>query len=178
MFLSLIEKRRSIRMFQDKEIEPQKVETLIESALRSPSSMNRNPWEFIVVRDREKLMKLSRAKPHGAGFLKNAPLGIVVCVDPSKSDVWIEDASIATIFILLAAESIGLGGCWIQIRKRMHDERRAAKAYISELLDIPESMEIEAVVALGYPDELKPAHRKEDLLYGKVHYERYGERPG
>ncbi len=177
MFLSLIERRRSIRKFQDKGVEPQKVEILIESALRSPSSMGRNPWEFIVVSDRECLMRLSKAKPHGAGFLKDAPLGIVVCADPAKCDVWIEDASIASIFMLLAAESIGLGGCWIQIRKRMHDDRRTAKAYISELLDIPENLEIEAIVALGYPDEKKPAHREEDLLYEKVHYERYGEEP-
>ena len=59
----------------------------------------------------------------------------------------------------------------------MHDDRRTAKAYISELLDIPENLEIEAIVALGYPDEKKPAHREEDLLYEKVHYERYGEEP-
>ena len=176
MFLSLIEKRRSIRKFLDQDVESAKVEILIESALRAPSSMGRNPWEFVIVRDRELLGKLSKSKPHGASFLKNAPLGIVVCADPAKCDVWIEDASIATIFLLLAAESIGLGGCWIQVRERMNDEHKTSKAYISEILNIPENLEIEAIVAAGYPDEQKPSHLKEELLYGKLHYGRFGEK--
>ena len=178
MFLSLLEKRRSIRKFLDQDVASAKVEVLIESALRAPSSMGRNPWEFIIIRDRELLGKLSKSKPYGAAFLKNAPLGIVVCADPAKCDVWIEDASIATIFLLLGAESIGLGGCWIQIRKRMHDEHKTSKAYISELLNIPENLEIEAIVAIGYPAEQKPTHPKENLRYGKVHYERFGEKTG
>lgn len=174
MFSSLLEKRRSIRKFQDKEIEAEKLDMLIEAALRAPSSMGRNPWEFIVVRDQDTLAKLSAAKPHGASFLRHAPLGIVVCADPEKSDVWVEDASIATIFILLAAESIGLGGCWIQFRKRMYDKEKSAKAYICELLNIPDKMEILSIVALGYPDEQKPPHRKKDLLYENVYFEKYG----
>ncbi len=178
MFLSLLEKRRSIRKFLDQDVAPEKVEILIESALRAPSSMDRNPWEFVVVSDRELLEKLSKSKPHGASFLKNAPLGIVVCADPAKCDVWIEDASIATIFLLLAAESIGLGGCWIQIRERMHDKYETSKAYISKLLNIPETLEIEAVAAIGYPAEQKPSHRKKDLLYEKIHYEKFGEKAG
>jgi len=176
MFLSLIEKRRSIRKFLDQDVESAKVEILIESALRAPSSMGRSPWEFVIVRNRELLGKLSKSKPHGAAFLKNAPLGIVVCADPAKCDVWIEDASIATTFLLLAAESIGLGGCWIQVRERMHDEHKTSKAYISEILNIPENLEIEAIVAAGYPDEKKSSHLKKDLLYGRIHHGRFGEK--
>jgi len=97
MFMDLIANRRSIRRFSGDKVEAQKVELLKEAALRAPSSRGVNPWEFIFITDRNLLAKLSAAKPHGSTFLKDAPLGIVVCADPEKSDVWVEDASIATI---------------------------------------------------------------------------------
>ena len=174
MFLSLIQKRRSIRKYLKKPVEAEKIDALIEAALRSPSSRGFDPWEFVVVTDKTLLEKLSKAKPHGASFLKNAPLGIVVCADPEKCDVWVEDASIASIFIHLAAESMGLGSCWIQIRKRMHDQTITAQAYIRSLLNIPKNLNVESIVAIGHPDEKKPPHRKEDLQYKKVHYGVYG----
>jgi len=173
MFLSLIQRRRSIRKYSEKPVESEKIDMLIEAVLRAPSSRGFNPWEFVVVTDKGLLEKLSTAKPHGASFLKNAPLGIVVCADPEKCDVWVEDASIASIFIHLAAESIGLGSCWIQIRKRMHDQTTTAQAYIRSLLNIPKNLNVESIVAIGHPDK-KPPHRKEDLQYKKVHYGLYG----
>ena len=174
MFLSLIERRRSIRKYLEKPVEAEKIDALVEAALRSPSSRGFNPWEFVVVTDKTLLEKLSTAKPHGASFLKNAPLGIVVCADPEKCDVWVEDASIASIFIHLAAESMGLGSCWIQIRKRMHDQTTTAQAYIRSILNIPKNLAVESIVAIGYPGEKKPPHRKEKLQYEKVHYGLYG----
>jgi nitroreductase len=173
--MSLIQKRRSIRKFETKVLEAEKIDRLIEAALLCPSSMGQNPWEFIIVSDREVLAKLSMAKQHGASFLKNAPLAIVVCADPDKSQVWIEDASIASIFIHLAAESMGLGSCWIQIRKRMHDNTTTSEAYISQLLNIPEGKRVESIIAVGYPDEEKPPHKKESLQYEKVHLGSYGK---
>ena len=175
MFLSLIQKRRSIRKFKPQPVEPDKVDTLVEAALRAPSSMGSNPWEFVVVTDRAVLDQLSKSKPHGATFLQNAPLGIVVCANPEKSGVWVEDASIAAIFIQLAAESLGLGSCWIQLRERMHDEGKTSEAYVLELLQIPEGMKVECIVAVGYPDESKPPHRKENLEVNKIHRDLYGK---
>ena len=118
MFIDLIKKRRSIRQFKDKAVEKEKTDLLIEAALRSPSSRSLNPWKFIVITDKSTLYELSCSKPHGASFLKNAALGIAIIADFEKSDVWIEDSSIASTYIQLAAESIGLKSCWIQIRKR------------------------------------------------------------
>jgi nitroreductase len=175
MFLSLVQKRRSIRSYLDKPVESGKIDRLVEIALRSPSSRGINPWEFVVVTDGGLLEKLSKAKPHGGSFLKNAPLGIVVCADPEKCDVWIEDASIASIILHLAAESLDLGSCWIQIRKRMHDETRTAGAYIREVLNIPENLNVESIIAVGYPGEQKPSHPKESLQYEKVSYDYYGK---
>jgi len=175
MFISLIQKRRSIRKFQEKQVEAQKIDTLIEAALRSPSSMGRNPWEFILVTEQALLEKLSTAKPHGSAFLKNAQLGIVICADPDKSDVWVEDASIAAIFLQLAAESIGLASCWTQMRERMHDQTKTAGDYVAEILDIPPKLKVECIIAMGYPDEEKPPHKKEELQYDKVYLDMYGK---
>jgi nitroreductase len=175
MFLPLIQKRRSIRKFKPRTVEPDKVEQLIEAALRAPSSMGSNPWEFILVTDQAALEKLSQSKPHGAAFLKNAPLAVVVCANPEKSGVWIEDASIAAVFIQLAAESLGLGSCWIQLRERMHDQEKTSEAYVSELLHIPEGMKVPCIIAIGYPDETKPPHRKENLEVHKIHLGHFGK---
>jgi nitroreductase len=173
MFLPLAKTRRSIRRYLDKPVESEKIDRLIEAVLRAPSSRGFNPWEFVVVTDRVLLEKLSKAKPHGASFLKDAALGIVVCADPEKCDVWIEDASIASIYIHLAAESMALGSCWIQIRKRMHDQTKAAEQYIREMLNIPKNLNVESMIAIGYPAEEKSPHPKEKLQYEKVHYNIY-----
>ena len=175
MFLTQMTDRRSVRKFQTKPIEKEKVGQLIEAALRSPSSRSFNPWRFIVVDQPELLEKLAKAKPHGASFLKNAPLGIVVLGDTSASDVWVEDTSIASIFIHLAAHDMGLGSCWIQIRKREHNDRMDANEYIKDLLDIPEHFAVESILAVGYPDESKKGHDRESLNFDKVFFNQYGK---
>jgi len=174
MLISLLQKRRSIRKFQDKQVETEKVDTLIEAALRSLSGAAKNPWEFVVVTDRSILEKLSQAKEHGSAFIKGAPLGIVVCADPGKQDVWIEDASVATTIIHLTAADLGLGSCWIQIRERKHSPDESAEAYIIRLLNLPDNLKVHSMVAIGYPAEEKPGHDKSKLLYEKVHRNRYG----
>ncbi|VAX34201.1 hypothetical protein MNBD_NITROSPIRAE03-1323 [hydrothermal vent metagenome] len=173
MFMPLIRQRRSIRKFLKKEVEAEKIDQLVEAALRAPSSRGFNPWEFIIVTDRDLLEKLSKTKKHGSSFLNNAPLGVVVCADPAKCDVWIEDASIASIFIQLAAESLGLGSCWVQIRDRIQDKSYTAEEYVSGVLNIPGNLMVESVVAIGYPDEKKPPHSREELQYEKVHLNLY-----
>ncbi|SLM30846.1 NAD(P)H-dependent dehydrogenase/reductase [Desulfamplus magnetovallimortis] len=175
MFFELIEKRRSIRKFKSTPVEKDKVKRLVESALRAPSSRGFNPWRFIVVDQPELLEKLSKAKPHGSSFMDGAPLGIVVCGDETRTDVWVEDTSIATIYIQLAAEALDLGSCWIQIRKREHDSELTAESYIRRLLDIPEHMKVESMVALGYPDEAKKPHQADSLELNKVFYNKFDQ---
>lgn len=176
MFFKLIEQRRSIRKFKTQPVEPEKIQQLIEAALRSPSSRSFNPWRFIVVDKKELLEKLAAAKPHGSSFLKNAPLGIVVCADTSASDVWVEDASIASTFIHLAAQALDLGSCWIQIRKRDHDSSKSADDYIKEILTIPDTIMIESIIAIGYPDEIKTGHPRETLEHEKVFLNTFGKK--
>jgi nitroreductase len=171
MFIDLLRKRRSIRSFLERPVEPEKIELLTEAVLRSPSSRGINPWGFVFVTEPETIARLAQAKPHGAAFLAKAPLAVVVYADPAKSDVWVEDTAIATLIVHLAATDLGLGSCWIQIRRRPHDESRSAGEYITEVLGIPPSMEIEAMVAVGYPAEEKAPHPAASLERGKVSYD-------
>ena len=168
--IELLRRRRSIRNFTAAKIEPETVETLIEAALRAPSSRGINPWEFVLVDDCETIHKLSEAKQHGSEFLKNAPLAIVVCADSSKSDVWIEDCSIAAIIIQLTAVSLGLGSCWAQIRERRHDQEVTAEAYIRKLLGLPEHLKVECVLGIGHPAEEKQPVPASSLRRDKIKY--------
>lgn len=174
MFDSLTETRRSIRKFLKRPVEAEIIEKIARVTLRAPSSRGLSPWELVVLTDPVLLEKLSVAKEHGASFLKDAPLGIVVVADPTKCDVWIEDASIAATFLLLAAHDMGLGACWIQIRERRHSESMTAEAYVRRALGIPDHLRVEAIVAIGYPGEKKSPHRGK-LPLEKVRHNSYDQ---
>ena len=174
MFLSMIKARRSVRKFQDRAVESDKIDILVEAALRSPSSRGLNPWEFVVIQDRAMLDQLAQCKPHGATFLKNAPLGIVVLADPKTCDVWTEDTSIAATYIQLAAESMALKSCWIQIRNREYEKGKTASQRVAELLKVPDNLEVACIIAIGYPAESLPGHLRDSLNFQKIHEEVYG----
>lgn len=176
MLLEILRKRRSIRQFDERPVEQEKIEMLLEAALRSPSSRSLNPWEFVVVQDKGVIEALSKAKPHGASFMKTAPLAVVICADPARCDVWVEDCSIATLLLHLTAADLGLGSCWVQIRLREHGDGRMAEEYIREQLGLPENLVVEAMVAIGYGREDKPGHPASSLLTERIHRERYGTR--
>ncbi|MCF8057114.1 MAG: nitroreductase family protein [Desulfocapsa sp.] len=176
MFIDLLRKRRSIRSFQDKAVEQEKIDLLIEAMLRAPSSRGLNPWEFVVIRKRETIQALAKTKPHGSAFMKGATLAIAVCADPEKCDVWIEDCSIAAILLHLQATDLGLGSCWVQIRRREHDAQQSAEAYVAETLGLKEGMVVEAIIAIGYPLKESFGHPESSLLPDKVSFERYGEK--
>jgi len=175
VILDLLRKRRSIRKFQPQSVERGKIEALVEAAVRTPTSRGRNPWEFIVVNDQKLLQKLGIAKQHGSAFLINAPLAIVVAADADKSDVWTEDCSIAAIVIQLTAEELGLGSCWVQVRLRPHDDTSSAESYVKELLGLPDTHVVECIVGIGYPAEVKAGHPPENLPFGHVHLNTFGE---
>jgi nitroreductase len=175
-FFDIIKTRRSIRKFEKKPIENEKIDTILEAALRAPSARGGRPWDFVVVTDKDLLTKLSVARPGGAGFLKNAALAIVICADPEKSGPWIEDTTIAALTIQLTAQALGLGSCWSQMRMREHNDQKSAGEYVAELLELPAAFEIECIIGIGYPDETKTAYAKEDLLLERISYNRYGQR--
>ncbi|MHC4170946.1 MAG: nitroreductase family protein [Planctomycetota bacterium] len=165
--IELLRARRSVRKYKRRAIEREKIELLKEAALRSPTSRNKHPWEFVFVDDGELLKKLALSKPHGAAFLEYAALGIVVCADGEKSDVWTEDCSIASILVQMVAQSLGLGSCWIQIRNRMFGGQTSSEEHVRTLLRMPSNIRVESIIALGYP-----AEEKEPISYDALDYTR------
>lgn len=174
MSMDIIVNRRSIRSFKNEPVPAETLSSLVEAALRAPTSRGHTPWHFVVVTEKSLLTELASAKTHGGSFLKNAPVGIAVCADPSKSDVWIEDASIAAVFIQLAAVSLGLGSCWIQLRDRMHDDRTTAGRFAADIIGLPDGLEVECIIAAGYPAENKEPYPREELLWSRVFMNRHG----
>ena len=166
--LELMRKRRSIRKFKKDRIAQTTIDDLKEAVLRSPSSRGNRPWKFFFVQDAEVITRLSRCKESGSAFLKDASLAVVVCGDETVSDVWIEDCSIAAIIVHLAAESLGLGSCWIQVRNRRYNAESTSEDYVRNILGIDRSLRVLAIIAIGLPDEVKAGHPHESLDYGKV----------
>lgn len=171
--IELLRSRRSIRKYTAEAIPPEFVAIIIEAALRSPSSRGLNPWEFILVDEPDALARLGKAKRHGSAFFEKAPLAVVVCADSTKSDVWIEDCAIAAILIQFTAHSLGLGSCWAQIRNRPHDSGQSAEQYVRGLLDLPEQINVEAIIGIGYPAEVKRPVSHETLQFEKVRRNRW-----
>ena len=173
--LELLRQRRSIRKFKPQAVEPDKIELLAEALLRSPTSRNRQPWEFVVVDNPDLLLQLKTAKTHGTSFFATAPLAIVIAADPQQSDVWVEDCSVAAIIVQLAAEQLGLKSCWAQLRLRPHDEGQSASEFVRKLVGLPEGMEVPMVIAIGYPDEEKAGQPRNGLTDLKLHRNRFSD---
>ena len=171
--LKLLRNRRSIRKFTDQLVESDAIDALIEAAVRTPTSRGRNPWDFIIVTDKDLLRNLGKGKEHGSTFLADAPLAIVISADATKSDTCVEDCSIAAMVIQLTAEELGLGSCWAQIRLRPHNVECSAEEYLKGLLGLPSTHVVECIIGIGYPAEEKSGHAYEDLPFGQVHRDKF-----
>ena len=171
--IEVLRNRRSIRKYERKEIDTRMQDILKEALLRCPSSRGINPWVFIFVDNRDLLHRLSQSKEHGSAFLKDAALGIVVCGDETKTDVWVEDCSITSIVVQLTAHSLGLGTCWIQIRNRPHTKETTSEKYIQELLGIPEHLRVECIISIGHPAETKTPFPFDRLDFDKIKHNGY-----
>jgi len=173
--LDIFYHRRSTRKFSNQKIEDEKVKKLLTAALLSPSSKGGRPWEFIVVDDPDLLEKLSNSKPHGASLLKHAPMAIIIAGDKTKSDVWVEDCSIASTYIQLEAEALGLGSCWVQINRRYYNDDITSNEYIHEQFNIPDRLEVLSVVGIGYKAVERPPLSENDLVWEKVSLNHYSD---
>lgn len=148
-FSELIKNRRSMRKFTEEELSQEQVVTLLKAALMSPTSKRSNSWQFIAVDDKEILKQLAHCKEQASSFIADAALAIVVTADPLASDVWIEDASIASILIQLQAEDLGLGSCWVQVRERQAANGMPSDEFVREVLDIPLQLQVFPSSPLG-----------------------------
>jgi nitroreductase len=167
-FIDLLRSRRSIREFTGEPVSQDKIDIIKEAALRSPSSRGIDPWEFVFVQDKTLLKKLAKCKPHGADFVTNAAIAVVVLADTAKTDVWIEDCSIAAILIQLAAHDLGLGTCWVQVRNRKADGTQTSEDYIRSLLSPAPSKAVECIIAIGHPAEHPEPRPASERDYSKI----------
>ena len=152
---NLIIGRRSVRVYSPGQIGETIVTTLLEAAMAAPSAMTKDPWRFVIVRQRKTLSQLSSLHP-GAAMLSTAALAIVVCGDLEAAfdrsiSYLLQDCAAAIENLLLAAHGLGLGACWVGV----HPAEAAIKQ-VKELLALPPSIVPVAVVSLGHPGEDLP----------------------
>ena len=168
-FSELIKMRRSMRKFTPEPVSADDTRLLLRAALMAPSSKGLHSWEFVVVEDAETIDALSRCKAQGADFLSGAPMIVVVAGNPQVSDVWIEDASVASTMLLLQAEDMGLGACWVQIRDRKDAEGGNTEENVRRILGIPEHLRILSIIAVGHKGMERKPFNEDRLLWDKVH---------
>ena len=154
-----LRERRSVRSFQDTDVEEEKLMKVLEAGRLAPSAVNRQEWKFIAVRDGEKRRRLADAAC-GQGFVGRAPVVLVACATETRSimtcgqPAYTVDVSIAFAYMVLQACELGLGTCWIGAF--MEDE-------VKKILNIPESVRVVAMSPLGYPAHKVPTRPKKGL---------------
>lgn len=153
-FLKIVLGRRSVRTYRPGDVSEGMVKTLLEAAMAAPSAAAKDPWRFIIVRDRTMLGRIAEALPNGK-MISEASLGIVVCGDlpaahDSQLSYLLQDCSAAIENLLLAAHILGLGACWLGVHPR---EDRMAK--LRALFSLPSSVIPVSAIAIGWPNEQK-----------------------
>ena len=168
----LARRRRSCRRFTGEKISDEIVDEILKVALLAPSSWGGHPIEFVVFREKDMRKKIARCKRPGAGPLPQADVAIVVMANTANLELWIEDAAVASTYILLAAEQFDVGACWIHIRNRA-GQRTTADEEIRRLLGVPENFSVLNVVALGGKGEKKSSRTEKDLPRENIHREKF-----
>lgn len=164
----LVNSRRSTRSFTGERVSDEAIAQILDIAAQAPSSWGGHPVEFIVVRDRATLRELARCKAMGAGPLAHGDAAIVPIVDTRNLELWVEDAAVASTYLLLAAEHMGVGACWIHMKDR-RGHTRMADDDIRALLGVPAYYGILNVVSLGIRKDPPEGHHVD----ATVHCERY-----
>jgi nitroreductase len=168
--LEAILSRRSIRKYTDEDVPDETIERLLTAGMAAPSANNEQPWHFVVVRERAILDEIPKFHRY-SGMLRQSPVAIVVCSDLKRSvdptvDYWVQDCSAATENILIAANALGVGACWLGI----HPRKKRVEA-LSRLLNLPDNIVPFCVIALGRAAESKAPGDNYDAE--RIHYERW-----
>jgi len=161
--------RRSVRKYLDKKIEPEKVDRMLRAAMQAPSATNQQPWEFIVVDDKDTIVKLADFSPY-AKMLPGAPLAFVVLEKQGmRAPLFTEqDLGAATQNLLLQAAEDGLGTVWMGVGRGTERE-----AFLTKMFSLPETVKPFAVIAVGYPAEENANKFVDRYEADRVHYNKY-----
>ena len=159
-------RRRSVRRYTDQPVPEELLREILRAGMLAPSSRNLKPCRFAVIRDKQILAALSRAKAAGGAFLGEAAAAVVVSADPTLADTWIEDCSIALTCMHLAAAEAGVGSCWIQIHLRKDRDGGDAEENVRRILGIEKGFRTVGILALGMPAVMPEAHTVEEADAG------------
>ncbi len=165
--------RRSVRKYTGAGIDDAVLRQVLEAGITAPTGDNYQSVEFVVIRDRVRLEELAHARKAGTAMLEQAGAAILVLADTAKTDLWLEDASIAAAYMHLAADGLGLGSCWIQMRARDAADGSDMEDWLRTRFQFPEQMRAVAIISLGCIDTHPAPHPAESIRWGKVHEERY-----
>lgn len=168
--MNAILNRRSIRKFKNMQVEAEKIDLLLRAAMQAPSAGNQQPWEFLVVQDKESLQKLSLMSPYSK-LIADSPLAIILLGNEEKmkfAECWEQDMSAATQNILLQATEMGLGSVWLGVSP-LADRI----GFIKDMFDLPETIIPFSVVAIGYPWDEQGNIFVDRYDETRVHYEKY-----
>jgi len=162
--------RRSIRAYCPGEVSEQEVQQLLEAAMSAPSAVARDPWRFVVIRNRQMLARIASELPNGQ-MLATAAVGIAVCGDlevahDRQLSYLLQDCSAAIENLLLCAHILGLGACWLGVHPR---EQRIKS--LTEILSLPASVIPVACISIGRPGEKKEPRTRFNADY--VHFDRW-----
>lgn len=161
--LTAIGVRRSVRKFLKKPVPPKVLEKIVDAAHLAPTARNEQPWEFVVITDRERLKQVADLTDHGR-FIADA--GACVAVYCRATKYYLEDGCAATENILIAATALGVQSCWVAGDKKPYG------ATIGALLNVPADCQLVSLVALGYADGEVKGYPKRDL--SKIlHWEKF-----
>lgn len=163
--------RRSIRQYTDAPISDEQIRKIVSAALVAPSGHSKYPCEFIVVKNRETLEKMSHSRVGVAKMLEKAAAAVVVIADAEKSDTCVEDSAVALMNMELMAWALGIGNCWIQIRARTAENNSPSEEYLREILKFPANFMCQAILSLGVPAKVPRPRELDKLNFAKVHQE-------
>lgn len=156
-FFEVIAKRHSVRKFEDRPVERDVIDAVLNAAQTAPSSKNCRSTAFMVIEDRDTIAAISEMRDFGSAFVRNAPAVVVVMGDETKTDLWVDNCAISATFVQLAATAMDLGSCWVHVNGRPRSREDAslgdAESYLKNLLGVKDGMRILCVIALGYPLE-------------------------
>ena len=172
--LNAVLNRRSVRQYTDEPIPEEKLNAILYAGLAAASSKNRRPWEFIVVRNKDMLNKLSDCRPGAGNLLGKCTAAIVVAADSELVDVWVEDCASAITQMHLMADALHVGSCWLQVRlRKAPDGVTDTQDVVRDLLGIPEKYGVMAILTLGMPASHPGPKAVDDLLLEKIHHEHF-----
>ncbi len=156
--LDAIQQRRSIREYTDEEVRPDELREIIRAGIWAPSGLNNQPWRFVIIRDAAVRRRLAEQTHYGHIVLA-APALIAVYLDPAAMYNEVKDHQAAGACIqnmLLATEALGLGAVWLgQILQNA--------AAVTAILELPEALELMAVLAVGHPQHRRQTSQRKNL---------------